>query len=739
MKSPTTSNSKAQKDGPEPTGLPSTELAQPATPLPSAGQSAGSQGPGRRINPIVSWKAHKMLALITAAIVCIAGAPVAWVMGKASYSTEAVVRVSPRFLKNLNEDQELEFQSNSQYREFVQQQVNTINRYDIVSDALKKLGERRGLYQTKAESDRRAAERLARELIIRPVPDSYLITIGLEGSKAEGLAEVINSVVETYLERAKSEEFYASDKRIENIQEERKKLLQELEQKSSRRSGLSQEIGVTTFSESLLNPYDQLLTRSNEALEAARRKRIEASAQLAALENEQQPGGRTAADAMAQELAIKDNSLNSLKSNFYLRRSQLLSKLSGLAPEHPGRRSIERELSEIDAEIARASDTLSKSFRSMFLDQRRAEVYQTQRIEKEMTAEVEAQASRARWFASRYQEALALGIEIDRTRKRIAAIDDRVNFLTLEAIAPGFVRMVSAARTPEMPTKGGKKKLLGLVALAALALGLIAPLAVDFIDPRIHAPDELQKILGFAPIGWVLDRNNVQTQLFAQDQLIRLATSLDREHRAQGTQLLLFTSDKAGEGTTSLVLDLAQALGKLGIRALAVEANAFKPDERYQGKNRSQGLAALLDGAARAEDVVTPANDLLPERLCVGEIKGRQPLSTLARLRQVFTELAHSYEIILLDAPPLLLSADTELLIGLSDVTILVIEAESAHKGEIKRAARLLERLAPPAVAAILNRVRVYAAGGDIANLLKEHQSGRRSPASRWLSPWLWK
>lgn len=738
MKTEITSDQKVAKDGSKRAELPAPEPAQPDTPAVAA-TSVTSPAPGRGINPIVSLKAHKLLALIVAGMVMIVGAPIAWVMGKASYYTEAVVRVSPRFLKNLNEDQELEFQSNSQYREFVQQQVNTINRYDIVFDALKKLGDRRGLYQTAAESDRRAAERLAKELAIRPVPDSYLIAIGLEGSKADGLAEVINSVVEIYLERAKSEEFFASDKRIENVQEERKKLLQELEEKSARRTALSQEIGVTTFSESLLNPYDQLLIRTKEALEAARRRRIETTAQLASLLNEPQAGGKTAADAMAQELAIKDNGLNSLKSSLYLRRSQLLSKLSGLAPEHPGRRSIERELAEIDTEITQASETLAKSFRTMLLDQRRAEVYQMQRIEKELSAEVEAESSRARWFASRYQEALALGIETERLRKRIAAIDDRVDFLTLEANAPGFVRMVSAARTPEVPSKGGKKKLLALVLLAGLALGFIAPMAVDFIDPRIHAPDELQKILGFPPLGWILDRNNEQTRLFAQDQLIRLATSLDREHRAQGTKLLVFTSDKAGEGTTSLVLDLTLALTKLGIRALAVEANAFKPDERYRGESRSQGLVGLLDNAARIEEVVTPGNALLPERISVGQAKGRQPLATIGELRRVFTELAQTYEMILLDAPPLLLSADTELLIGLADATILVIEAESAHKGEIKRAARVLERLSPPVVAAILNRVRVYAAGGYFADLLKEHQTGRRSPASKWLSPWLWK
>jgi hypothetical protein len=90
-------------------------------------------------------------------------------------------------------------ESNSQYREFVQQQVKTINRFDIVFAALQKLGDKRFLWQNRKEPDRIAAERLQGTLEIKPVPDTYQITVGLEGKKSEGLAEVVNAVVESYL------------------------------------------------------------------------------------------------------------------------------------------------------------------------------------------------------------------------------------------------------------------------------------------------------------------------------------------------------------------------------------------------------------------------------------------------------------------------------------------------------------------------------------------------------------
>src|SRR5689334_13233157 len=107
---------KANNNGHSSIELPYAELAQ--SPVLPVGPSAADLVPGRKIRPLASLKAHMLLALLVALAVMAVGAPLAWMKGKAKYYTEAVVRVSPRFLKNLHEDQELELQSNSQYREF---------------------------------------------------------------------------------------------------------------------------------------------------------------------------------------------------------------------------------------------------------------------------------------------------------------------------------------------------------------------------------------------------------------------------------------------------------------------------------------------------------------------------------------------------------------------------------------------------------------------------------------------
>jgi len=51
-----------------------------------------------------------------------------------------------------------------------------------------------------------------------------------------------------------------------------------------------------------------------------------------------------------------------------------------------------------------------------------------------------------------------------------------------------------------------------------------------------------------------------------------------------------------------------------------------------------------------------------------------------------------------------------------------VVEAEKVFPGELRRAAQLLERLNPPVVGSILNRVKIYQGGGYFSKLVKEYE-----------------
>jgi hypothetical protein len=67
------------------------------------------------------------------------GLLVAIVAGRPRYLAEAAVRVAPNFPKTLQEDVEPRFSSNSDYRDYVQQQVVEIESPQTTANALKLL------------------------------------------------------------------------------------------------------------------------------------------------------------------------------------------------------------------------------------------------------------------------------------------------------------------------------------------------------------------------------------------------------------------------------------------------------------------------------------------------------------------------------------------------------------------------------------------------------------------------
>ena len=692
---------------------------------------------GAAFSPLESIRNHRTLAWRVTVACLVLGLPAAWFIGKPKYSASASVFVSPVFVANLSAQKELEQKSNYEYREYVQQNVRTIDRFDILLDALEHLGKKKSLWEKSKEDDSHAVERLQKALEIQAVPDTYQITVTLEEDHPQGLAEVVNSVVNTYLKKAKAEEFYASDERVKNLTQDRNRLQKEIEAKRARRVAITQALGIGTFSENYVNPYDQLLIDAKESLYDARTAQINSKAQLAAVSESERAGGAESLHAAALEMASKDQSLTSLLADQNLRRTQLLTSISGLSPDHPGRKAAERELANLDKARQESSEKLVDSYSDMLLQQRRADAYRTAQVAEKLEAEVAKQASQASWFSSNYQEGIQLGIDLESIGKHLDAIQERIDSISLESRAPGFVRMFSSARPPDSPSKNRRSKLMALCVVGSLLLGMFVPIGVDTLDPRVHSLRDVERTIGFSPLGWLLDKEEAGPQ-FAREQVFRLANRLSQDQQGNRSRVFAFTSVKARGGVSSIVSDTARALTRLGVSTLVVEANAYRADPRYRSPD-FRGLTILLQSKQSIEDAIVYGGADMPDVIPVGDVQNEQSLPDLQNLLEILRQAAENYQMVLVDIPPILVSADAEFIAHGSDVVVLVIEAESVSKNELQRAGKSLEMLRAPAVSAILNRVQGAAANGFGKRALEEFRTGTTKESSPWLSPWLWK
>jgi succinoglycan biosynthesis transport protein ExoP len=574
---------------------------------------------------------------------------------------------------------------------------------------------------------RGAAERLADALMATAVKDSYLMNVSLEQTmKAKEkmpLDVIVNQVVQTYIDKSKRESFYSDkDARITTLTNRRQQLDRMINWRLAQRTAIAQQLGVTTFSENVVNPFDQLLLDSKSALAAAERELIAAKSAKSVFEDDQGRENREALEAASFTIVATDPTLNTLKGNINLRRTKLMEAGSGLEDSHPLKKNIDRELKEVDEELARGTLEVSKRVARTLLLQRKADVAKAQGVVEGIKSQIKDSQNKAKAFSEGYNKALGYNNEIKRYQNQLEKIENRKDELMIESQAPNMVKWESKALPPE-PGKGGAKKFAIITVVASLAIGLIVPLLIDMTKRQVRTTNQVQNLLGFKPLAGLYETSeDLGRRMVMADIKRRLAIALESEHGLHGAHFFLFTSVKANAGVTDLAFDLALELGDLGIKALVVEVNALRPDSRYHVDPFQTGLIDLINGEGSIEEAISKATGPLPFRLNVG-CPVRPHLYGFDKLREILATLKTLYDVVILDAPPVLLSADVQFLAAMADHTLLLIKARDVFPGELKRAATILEKAGPKAVSFIVTNLEVYQGGGYFAESEKEYNA----------------
>ena len=195
------------------------------------------------------------------------------------------------------------------------------------------------------------------------------------------------------------------------------------------------------------------------------------------------------------------------------------------------------------------------------------------------------------------------------------------------------------------------------------------------------------------------------------EQFRRLAAVLHQLQVANGTKIVMVTSAAPSDGKTLTALNLALSLsGSYKRHVLLVDADLRRPSiANSLGLQQSSGLSeALKAGKEHKLPIVpiTPTLTILPS--------GRpdpDPLAglTSARMRRILEEAAARFDWVIVDAPPLGLLVDANLMAAQVDRSVLVIRAGETPYAQVQKAIEAIgrERL----VGVVLNAVDARASG----------------------------
>jgi polysaccharide biosynthesis transport protein len=685
----------------------------PVAPQPRPSSPAGG---GMKINVLRSIKIHAITASVVAIVTCGLGLAV-MLRHKPTYSATSTIYVSPNFPKTLTDDREQQYQ----YETYIQEEMHTVTRYDVLADAIRKLPP--GTWGPSYETEQSAVERLQNALDISRVGTTYQVEINLMGSHPDRLADIVNAVTNTYIEKAKDEEFYGRDERLETLRQERKRLQSELDARLLEQADIAKSLGVAIVGGDGSNPFDNQLGAVRDELTKAHEQRIQAEAQLSAIENGDTSAPNSALSAAADEIIAGDPQLTSLKTSLGQKRSELLGALAGLTPNNPLRKQTEQQLAETEAELQKMQSSLRAKAAARLEEKLHAEVNRAATVESRLLHDLQHETSAATTAAPKFQRSDEIKAEIERLQARYNIVDDRIGNLELEGSSPGSVHLFQPAMTPLAPAPSKARKFLPLLFPISILLGIAAAVLVDLLDPHLYTGGDVEGVMGFSPVGVLLDDREV-TQLVYDECALRLAAGIDHAAHAAGVRTFVVTGTGSGAGTTTIVGHLGSTLAKLGRKTLTIDASGNTNPVAYATVN--------LTDAGRRADSHTGTGAALQSTVVPQPLNSKiMPLAT-SFMAKAFQELTNEYDIVLIDAAPLLISAETEYLARFADVTILVGESAKTKKAELKRTARLLERLNVGGVAVIINKVGLLRAEKTLKHDLAEFEARVNKMNLRW-------
>ncbi|MBV8136579.1 MAG: hypothetical protein JO121_13270 [Deltaproteobacteria bacterium] len=611
-----------------------------------------------------------------------------------------------------------------------------------------------------------AAERLAKTIDVNPVNGTYLISISLASGQPEGPAQIVNAVVKAYLERQRRQEIDESNQRVQLLTTHREDLRKETDSLRAQESELAQELGVSTFGANIASPYDKMLDNANVALDTAHRATIKAQAHLDALNADEQRRKALELDSTAEQIVATDPEVMAAEGQLTKQREDVFLELQQLGPNHPGRVALQQEMKRIDDELARmksggmdrVKDMLFKNHQTKAqqeISAAQAQVDQAQLTQKGIEQQFNDLRGRGSSFSSKYKVAVAIDSKLAADNAQIQQIDEQIGMLQAETQSPGFASLESAAMTPDMAKSGKKQKIAVGFLLLAMVLGVGLPTGLDMADPLIKTPDELEAIVGFPPFGAALGYEGRSRR----EALRRIALAIIRECRVSETRGFVLTPVSEGPASRTLAFAVADEIKALGVRALAIESQDLVHESNRRGDPIRPALNQYADETGASLPIVVNGDNALshaPIGRRTGSLAGRasvtdkvprtatrrtaalpdtvvptlrqssgggdgqriaeatdltvtvapkrdsDPMLTPEPLRCFLSNKGSAYDVVLFSTPPILTSADAEMLMQMPAGAILVVRSGHDVPRDVAKAVRRLERLAPPVVGTVI-------------------------------------
>lgn len=297
----------------------------------------------------------------------------------------------------------------------------------------------------------------------------------------------------------------------------------------------------------------------------------------------------------------------------------------------------------------------------------------------------------------------------------ISAVN-RLESPSKDGTSPVRLSIVTPASAPSAPASPNTSLFLAAGLLIGAAIGVGSAMVRSAIDTRVLGEMDLRRITDVSLLGGIAYESGagkkplltqVQSQSPRAESFRQIRTNLQFAQVGHNSRSVLVTSSLPGEGKSTTAVNMAISLAQAGHRVALVDADLRRPMVGdYLGLDRSVGLTTYLVGQSNLEDLLQPwgTDDL--DVLASGQIPPNpSELLGSASMSGLIEALEERYDVVVIDAPPLLPVTDAAVLAQRVGGVVLVVGSQLVKSTDLQKSLSALEMVEADLLGVILNRL----------------------------------
>jgi succinoglycan biosynthesis transport protein ExoP len=553
--------------------------------------------------------------------------------------------------------------------------------------------------------------RFVNDLQVQPVRSSQLVQISFTSYDQELAARVPNTLADTFIENDLESKIRMTQKASAWLGEQMGDLRQKLNNSERALQEYRDRERIVDAKGVALSGASKALEEATSGLVSARTKRAEAESLYNQVQAAKQ--GKVAGGLESIPAVLRHPTVQKMKELEAEAERRLADASKRYGPEHP-------RMVQANAELAAARDNTKRQVESVVAGV--AKEYEVARANEQAIASALGQSKAEIQGLNRKEFQLGvLEREAQSNRQLYDMFLNRAKETNVSTDLQSTVaRVIDPAIVPSVAYAPKKSQIVAIASAVALMIGMMLSLLLDRVNNTINTAGEVEARLGVPMLGYLqkmasTGKKSMKTEiafltdsqsLFSESiRTIRtsvLMSALDVEKK-----VIVITSSVPEEGKTTVSFNLACALAQVK-RILLVDADLRRPKiNRVIGVDKDhKGLSDLVSGVATASECIIRHEQGGFHIMTAGFIPPN-PLEILssAKFAEVIDKLKETFDIVLIDSPPVQLVSDAMVLSQLADTVLYVVKADATPFPLARSGLKRLAMASAPILGVVLNQL----------------------------------